>query len=48
MVPWAHPISHPRLDRFSPFAPLKIVTERPTDRQTDRPSCYVCNNRPST
>ena len=33
------------IDRFSRFAGLTIVTDRQTNRQTDRPRCFVCNNR---
>ena len=41
-----YPTRH--LDRFSRLAELTIVTDRltPTNRQTDRPRCTVCNNRP--
>jgi len=48
MVPWAHPSSQPKghLYRFSRSAGLTIVTNRQTDRQTDRPRYSVCNNRP--
>jgi len=44
MLPWAHPSPQPErhLDRFSRFTGLTTLT----DRQTDRPRYYVCNNRP--
>jgi len=48
VLPWAHPSPQPKrhLDRFNRFAGLTTVTDRATDRQTDRPRFSVCNNRP--
>jgi len=47
VLPWAHPSPHPKghLDRFGCLCRSQD-RDKQTDRQTDRPRCSVCKNRP--
>ena len=48
-ISWAHLLIQPpkrHLDRFSRFAWLTNMTNRQTDRPTDRSRYSVCSNRP--